>query len=330
MALVRGIDVSRYQTVTSWPKVARAGVRFVLVKASERHNLVSPVWLGYTRGARAAGLLVGSYHFARPAASSAAVQAAFYVRRLREAGFRSGYDLPPALDIEDDDGMSKAALTDWCAAFLAEVDRRLELRQPWLRCGLYMNRDFYRHQLDGARLHNGRWLWLAAWPDRDGDWPISEADKPAGAAIWQWTDRARVAGVAENVDGDVAGLADLHQLAPAYFAGNPEGDDDMAVTDADARKIAAAVWSHRLDPGPFARRVGGYPDDATYPAGGLVVGADAYGREGHRMWPEVLSALASLAQPMTDEERSAAALAIAAKVQRYLEAAAELDPDQEA
>lgn len=60
-------------------------------------------------------------------------------------------------------------------------------------------------------------------------------------------------------------------------------EDDMAVTDADAKKIAAAVWGHKLDPGPYAERIGDYTPGATYPAGGLLVGADAYGREEHRL-----------------------------------------------
>lgn len=97
-------------------------------------------------------------------------------------------------------------------------------------------------------------------------------------------------------------------------------EDDMPISDADARKIAGAVWAHRLNPGPFAERIGGYPSDATYNAGGLLVGADAYGREDHRMWPRVLRALADLAQPMSDEERSALALRLAEQARELTEA----------
>lgn len=216
MALSRGIDVSRYQTVTSWSRVKSAGYRFVIIKASERNNLESPVWLRYSRDARAAGLLIGSYHFARPAQSSAASQASYYVDRLQEAGWRSGRDLPPVLDIEDTGGKGKSALTDWALAFVREVDRQLGLSEGWLRCGFYSNRDFYNNRLDGARLHSGRWWWAAIWPSGQ-DQPTEDSEMPSGAAIWQWTDRGNVPGINENTDLDVARDADLRKLAPGYY-----------------------------------------------------------------------------------------------------------------
>lgn len=216
VALTRGIDVSRYQTVTSWSRVKSAGFRFVIVKASERNNLESPVWLNYARGAKAAGLLIGSYHFARPAQSSASSQASFYVDRLQEAGFRSGHDLPPVLDIEDTGGRGKAALTDWCLTFVREVDRRLGLSESWSRCGFYSNRDFYNNRIDGDRVRSGRWWWAAIWPSGQ-DQPTADNEMPAKSTVWQWTDRGRVPGINENTDLDVARTADLRRLAPAHF-----------------------------------------------------------------------------------------------------------------
>jgi GH25 family lysozyme M1 (1,4-beta-N-acetylmuramidase) len=221
VALNRGIDVSRYQTVTSWSRVKSAGYRFVIIKASERNNLESPVWLRYARGARAAGLLIGSYHFARPAQSSAGSQASYYVDRLQEAGFRSGHDLPPVLDIEDTGGKGKAALTDWCLAFVREVDRQLGLGESWLRCGFYSNRDFYNNRIDGDRVRSGRWWWAAIWPSGQKQ-PTQDDQMPAKAALWQWTDKGRVPGINENTDLDVVRAVDLRKLAPGYFE-----EDDM-------------------------------------------------------------------------------------------------------
>jgi GH25 family lysozyme M1 (1,4-beta-N-acetylmuramidase) len=216
VALSRGIDVSRYQTVTSWSRVKSAGYQFVIIKASERNNLESPVWLRYARDARAAGLLIGSYHFARPAQSSAASQASYYVDRLQEAGWRSGRDLPPVLDIEDTGGKGKTALTDWAVAFVREVDRQLGLTESWLRCGFYSNRDFYNTRLDGTRLHSGRWWWAAIWPSGQ-DQPTEDGQMPSGSAVWQWTDRGNVPGINENTDLDVARSIDLRKLAPGYY-----------------------------------------------------------------------------------------------------------------
>jgi hypothetical protein len=75
--------------------------------------------------------------------------------------------------------------------------------------------------------------------------------------------------------------------------------------------------------------VGGYPPETTYAAGGLLVGADAYGREDHRMWPQVMRALADLAQPMSDEERSQLALRLAQRAQELNEAADSVESGDE-
>lgn len=222
MALVRGIDVSSYQTVTSWSSVRDAGYRYAIVKGTEGRDFTSPTFFEYYREARAADLLTGSYHFARPGSSSAARQAGFYVRQLREAGFRSGRDLPPNLDIEDTGGLSGADLTAWCLEFLAEVDRLLGLDGAWSRCGFYCNRDYYDNRLNGARLHRGRWFWLASWPAGQ-EQPTEDDEMPDGAAIWQWTDRGSVPGIRENTDLNVVRDIDLGRLS-----GRGE-DEDMPV-----------------------------------------------------------------------------------------------------
>lgn len=221
MALVRGIDVSRYQTVTSWRSVYDAGYRYAIVKATERDDYTSSTFFEYTRDARKAGLIVGSYHFARPGHSSASSQAAYYVNRLREAGFKSGRDLPPVLDIEDSGGRGRSSLTDWCLDFVREVDRRLGLKEPWLRCGVYCNRHYLNDRMNGGKVVDGRWLWLALWPSGQ-DQPTDESQMPAGAAIWQWTDRGRVPGIKENTDLNVVRAEDLRRLAPAHYGGDEE------------------------------------------------------------------------------------------------------------
>jgi GH25 family lysozyme M1 (1,4-beta-N-acetylmuramidase) len=234
VTLVRGADISRFQTVTDWQALNRA-LDFVIIKATEGATGLSPTFGPYWRGAHSikVGLAVGSYHYGHPA-TSAVRQAGHYVTELRAVGWRSRRDLPPVLDIEETEGRGPATLTRWCLDFCREVDRLLGLTEPWLRCGVYTNRDYYTHRFDGPAVHAGRWLWLASWPNRDGPWP-AESAMPAGAAIWQWTDRAHPGGIDgnDNVDADVARLADLRRLAPDHF---PPEDTDMT-TDASVRAI---------------------------------------------------------------------------------------------
>lgn len=211
MALLRGVDVSAYQTVSSWSRVRQGGYRYAIVKATEGSSHVSDTFFDYYAAARSGGVVAGSYHFARPSGNDAATEARFYVSQLRSAGFESGRDLPPVLDMEDTGGLGSGALTRWCLDFVQEVDSQLGLTDPWSRCGVYMNNDYRRNQLDGTRLLNGRWLWLALWPSGQGQ-PTNDSEMPSGAAIWQWTDSGDVPGIAENTDLNVVTAADFDRL----------------------------------------------------------------------------------------------------------------------
>lgn len=55
---------------------------------------------------------------------------------------------------------------------------------------------------------------------------------------------------------------------------NTPEDDDMPIDDADARKIAKAVWEHNLKAGGAAP-LAGWPADFDAPARGYLVGKDA-------------------------------------------------------
>lgn len=214
--LVHGVDLSSYNTVTSWPQVAKAlgAGGFVMVKATEGAHGVSSTWRRYVEGARGVKLAVGSYHYGHPENDPEA-DAGNYVHQLRAAGWRTGADLPPALDIEMHGGKDKVQLTAWCRAFAATVDELLGLAPGMTGCGWYMNGDYYANRLDGRALHQGRWLWLAKWRSAAA-WP-GAGDRPAGAAIWQYTDAQRVAGISGEVDADVARLEDLRRMAPKHY-----------------------------------------------------------------------------------------------------------------
>lgn len=63
----RGIDVSSWQhpggAPIDWAKVAAAGYRFALLKATQGTTYTSPYLREDYQGARSAGLIVGAYHY---------------------------------------------------------------------------------------------------------------------------------------------------------------------------------------------------------------------------------------------------------------------------
>src|SRR5262245_52462151 len=92
---LRGIDVSHHQGVVDWGKVAKSDVVFAILKATEGGDYVDDTFARNLAGARAAGLVVGAYHFftfCRPGAK----QAANFLRVVP----RDRPMLPPVVDIE--------------------------------------------------------------------------------------------------------------------------------------------------------------------------------------------------------------------------------------
>lgn len=159
--MIKGVDVSNYQTST----FSLSGLDFVMVKATESTNYVNPKMAAQAAHARAGGLVVGFYHFARPGAMKA--QAAYFVSK---AASLAGDLL--FLDWEDA-GISSAQKD----TFIAEVKR---LRGSDHRVGLYCNQNFWLNREKGGKA--GDALWIADYVS---------AGKPRITAKWlfhQYTD----------------------------------------------------------------------------------------------------------------------------------------------
>lgn len=198
---VRGIDVSHYQPRIDWVKVKASGVEFAIIKASEGTTNKDKLHKSHTTNARAAGVLVGSYHFLHYR-SDPIVQAKNFLAAIGE--HKKG-DLPPVADIEWADGITKMNFqtADLALAFLEEVEKKAGITPI-----IYTAASFF----DGAPK-----------PERFKRFPLWVANYRVKApmvpspwdsfAIWQYTDKAAVPG-AGAVDGNLFNgtLAQLHAL----------------------------------------------------------------------------------------------------------------------
>ncbi|CAE7169941.1 unnamed protein product [Rhizoctonia solani] len=142
----KGIDVSGYQGNVDWAAQKSAGVTFAYIKATEgtgefsaqpylarwtqTRSLPSSCFTGYTNpyfsqqytGSYNAGIIRGSYHFARPDVSSGATQANYFL--AHGGGWSAdGKTFPGALDIEYNPygatcyGLSAASMVSWIKDF---------------------------------------------------------------------------------------------------------------------------------------------------------------------------------------------------------------------
>ncbi len=203
MTEVLGVDVSHHNGTVDWAKVATGGFAFGICKATEGTTFVDPKFARNWTAIRDAGLVRGTYHFARPGRSAAAAQAEHFARTVGEIG---AGDLGPVLDLEDAGDLAPAALVGWAQDFLDRLEA-LTGRVPlfytgpgfWARTG--NTEQFTRYP-----------LWQAQYGPRArtfGGWP--------GWTFWQYTDRGEVPGVDRPCDVNrYAGtLADLQEMAGA-------------------------------------------------------------------------------------------------------------------
>jgi lysozyme len=197
MAVVEGIDVSHHQGRIDWPRVAEAGKRFAYIRASAGTLTVDRTYRVNRSRALAAGLTVGSYHFANPSAApgDAAAEAAWFVRN---ATIASG-DLRPVLDLEVANGLPATALSAWAQTWLAAVERATGVKPL-----IYTTPRFWIRSMANADwfARNGYALWLAHWTTAAEPFVPAATWGGEGWVLWQTSSAGSVPGIAGRVDLD--------------------------------------------------------------------------------------------------------------------------------
>jgi lysozyme len=191
-----GPDVSSYQHPggigINWSSVRAQGARFAFVKVSEGDNYQNSYAASDIGGARAAGLYVTGYHFARPrlplsTATSDARTFAALMGNVKVAG-----TLPPVLDMETTGGLSAANATAWMKAFLVSLQNATG-RTPMIYSGQWFWKGYLQNPMGFAQYP----VWAAQYtggvgPNLFGDFQYS--------TFWQYTDAAKINGIRGGVD----------------------------------------------------------------------------------------------------------------------------------
>lgn len=190
---VHGIDLSRFQTRVDWPTARANGVNFAYIKATEGGDQIDPMFQEHWRGAAAAGVKRGAYHFfyhCRPAAE----QARWFIKAVpKTAGA-----LPPVLDMEWTPTSPTCTLRRDGATIRREAQVFLDIleRHYGQRPMIYTTVDFYR-DTELWRL-KGVEFWLRSVADH----PQQAYDGRAWS-VWQYTSTGIVPGIAGPVDLNV-------------------------------------------------------------------------------------------------------------------------------
>jgi len=148
---VHGIDVSHYQAQINWDTISQQNISFAFVKATEGATHVDTLFSHNWTEMDRVGLKRGAYHFFRPQTSPVA-QAQNFIEQVK----MNDGDLPPVLDVEVRDDISKRRLIDAVRTWLIIVETRYDVKPI-----LYTNIKFYNRYLAGH--FNEYPIWIARY-----------------------------------------------------------------------------------------------------------------------------------------------------------------------
>ncbi len=188
MAHTPGIDVSLYQREINWGQVFAAGNRFAFIKCSQGVTVTDPKFAANWDGAKAAGLLVGVYHFINPTLAAQDQLA----HLLQVLGNRQP-DLPIALDVEKPVDSDPPDVTQVVTDFVTLLTQRTG-RKPLL----YTAPSYWNAHVHGSLNWADYDLWIANYG------PPSPLLPHAWTTwkFWQYSGQGQTGGVSTPVDLD--------------------------------------------------------------------------------------------------------------------------------
>lgn len=278
MATTPGIDVSHHQGKIDWTKVAGAGHRFAVVRASYGGKTVDRRFKDNWEGAKAAGLLVSSYHFMLPAllddASPTRPMDASpeEIARLQAEHWFSVLDgrkpdFPLCLDVETDvlkytDANGKSATHRVSAAVITQIVReflRLIEAHDGRRAIIYTSRSKWNRYIERSADWARHDLWVANYVNDPATTTPGIPDDWTGWKIWQYGEHGSVPGVSSvNTDMNIfnGSLAELQQWAGTAGTGGTStppvtgGGSTGTPTTGAALQARVAVTSLNVRKGP--------------------------------------------------------------------------------
>lgn len=180
---VVGIDISSHQGSVDFNKVKDANATFLFAKATQGNTYIDPKYQDNYTGARAAGLIVGAYHY-------------FMTDDEPDTQFNnftsvvslSSGDLPPVVDIEALANNSLPDLKDKLQKFLDLLEQKYGAKPI-----IYSGKNFANEYLTDLGSYP---LWLA-------EYEVTQPTLPKGWTtwtFWQWTQSGTIAGIEGPVD----------------------------------------------------------------------------------------------------------------------------------
>lgn len=183
-AIIRGVDVSRWQKEIDWSLVKDANVSFAFVKATQGDFRLDPYFARNWEETKRMGIKRGAYHYFKPEDPVEGQIELFISTVTLEPG-----DLPPVLDIEvSDPRVSAQELRQRIRTWLEAITEYYGVKPI-----IYTSQNYYRRWLQGyfPEYH----FWIARYSEIQPETHHTDSWK-----FWQFTDSGSISGINSAVD----------------------------------------------------------------------------------------------------------------------------------
>lgn len=191
---VHGVDVSRWQYDIDWKTLRKQGANFAFIKATEGGDHLDPMFMKNWKGAKAAGIPRGAYHFMYWCRSGEA-QAKWFIRNVpKEKGM-----LPPVVDAEWNHDSKNCRGKPSPAKIRARMKYVMDAMEAHygVKPIIYTAPDFYEDNLQGHFKNYSFWLRSVA------EHPSGRYPNRSGFAFWQYSGTGLSKGVNTQIDLNV-------------------------------------------------------------------------------------------------------------------------------
>jgi len=184
---IKGIDVSAWQGVIDWKKVASSGVKFAIIRSSY-YDKVDKMFEYNITEAKKAGIYVGVYHYCYALDELEAwKEARFFIDTIKPYEI----DFPVMFDFEDNSqiGLGKEKLTRMADIFMGE------LKNAGYYPMIYSYKNWLTDNLDMDK--------LSQYETAVAEWDVPKSTYNRSYGIWQYSCKGLVSGIEGDVDLDI-------------------------------------------------------------------------------------------------------------------------------
>lgn len=209
-----GIDVSTYQPDANmdWPAIKSGGITFAWAKATEGATGNDSQYTAHMPNGKAAGIYMGSYHYAHPELNASSTEASHFWGRAATYTKNDGLSLNPMLDVEGaafSGSVGTTSTTAWCNEWCNYIIADAAAQSVTLKPAIYVS------ACNACNFTSTINQWYCDIADYNGQapqtgtpWSTCTSCERWGTGtgawqFWQYSSTGGITGYSANIDKDV-------------------------------------------------------------------------------------------------------------------------------